>query len=545
MIPGSDGLAVGSVLPFLVVVLPTVAALVVYRSSRSRVRGVVSLGTTGLTFALLGWMVIDAGTNRIHRFDGPQIAPNVPIELGGDTVGLLFAVTTAGVYSLTVPYAIHRLRRGRIDGERRILACLMASQAVALGAALANNLLILFVFLELLVLTTYPLIAHAEDDGARRAGYAYLAYGFTGGLLVLIGTRLMYLKADTISFVDGGLAHIGAAAVSNSVTLHLALILFVLGFAIKAAVVPFHSWFVHAKTADTPIYGSVFAVVVLNAGMLGIVRVVVDPFGTAPVATALLLVLGMVTIGVAGTMSLGMERGRERFAYLAIASGGVPLVGLGGLSGEGRWMVLAFIPLYSVGLLAGFLACADLERSRSTWDRQPNPLTMIVLGLAAMWLVSVIGLAAIGVVWQLLSITPAIVWVPATVSLVYVTFVHAIGLWPAIRGLRSHRSIPVDAIDVDRFTTITGWGPFDRAVNDCYRVMTAGGRWGSRIASAAMEAVRNPDTTLERTIPTRLRPWYTRRRRRTPGLTGAKLTMDGSIYVIVVALTIALILGLR
>lgn len=552
MIPGSELSHHDSLAPLLVVTMPTLAALVVYRSSRPFVRFCISFGTTIATGTLLGWMALGLVRGRVHRFSGSEIVPNVTIELAADPLGLLFAITAVGVYLGGVVFTSRQLRRRHLTGGARIYACFMASQAGAIGAALAGNLLVLFFFLEVLTLTTYPLIAHSEDRASRRAGYTYLAYGFGGGMSVLIGTRVIFAEVNSITFVPGGLPALSANVANDPWLLRMAFFLLVVGLGTKAAIVPLHSWFVRARVTGTPIFGSVFAIVVLNAGMLGVFRIVLDLFGLSSTIdlglAVLLLMTGVVTAAVAGTMAIAVERLRDRFAYLAIASGGVPLVGLTALEPVAQTVVIAFVPMYSAGLLVGFLSLAAIELNQiqsSLWNRHSH-FSSKTLGLSSLWLIVLVGLVSSAILFLVYTSAMSSLWLLlATAALLVTTLSHAMGLWPALLGLYRSTKGREQALDITRYPTTTGWTTIDVVVEEFYRGMAAVGVRGELIAVKSMYAIRYPNNAIERSLPTTVVPWYRNRRWRTMGMTGVKLSTEGSIYVIVTVLTFVLIVGLR
>jgi len=145
----------------------------------------------------------------------------------------------------------------------------------AVGVALSGNLVTMYIFYEILTVSTYPLVAHEQSPEALFAGRKYLAYLLTGGTFLLGAIALTYSIAGTTDFRPGGI-FTGTMA-SRSMFLIL-FVLFIIGF-MKAAYMPFHSWLPTAMVAPTPVSALLHAVAVVKAGVFGIVRTVAFIYG--------------------------------------------------------------------------------------------------------------------------------------------------------------------------------------------------------------------------------------------------------------------------
>jgi multicomponent Na+:H+ antiporter subunit D len=143
-----------------------------------------------------------------------------------------------------------------------------------MGVAFSGNLFTLYMFYELLSLSTYPLVTHHQDEEARASGRRYLVYllGSSVGL-VLPAMVWLYNRFGTLDFVPGGFVGRGVTGMEAWV-----VFLFLFGFA-KAAVMPFHSWLPAAMVAPTPVSALLHAVAVVKAGAFSLVRVILYVFG--------------------------------------------------------------------------------------------------------------------------------------------------------------------------------------------------------------------------------------------------------------------------
>jgi NADH-quinone oxidoreductase subunit L/multicomponent Na+:H+ antiporter subunit D len=299
-----------SVLPLAAVAVPAVAVLSILASgARPNLReawtGLAALGTLGVVVALV--LSPTTHVTPLGSFAG------IEVGLRADAAGLLFALLASTLWVATAAYSVGYMRGLGEGNQTRFFAAFAASIAATMGVALAADLLTLFVFYELLTLATYPLVAHAGDEGARRAGRTYLAYTLGGGVLAFGGILLVQFGAGALAFVPGG---IDALATADPTLGRAAFGLLVAGFGVKAAVVPFHAWLPAAMVAPTPVSGLLHAVAVVKSGAFAVTRSVLYVFGpetagdlgvALPLAVA--AALTMVLAGVVGLRQDNLKRG--------------------------------------------------------------------------------------------------------------------------------------------------------------------------------------------------------------------------------------------
>jgi multicomponent Na+:H+ antiporter subunit D len=160
----------------------------------------------------------------------------------------------------------------------------------------SGNLLTLFVFYEVLTLSTYPLVTHAGTDAAKKGGRVYLGILLSTSIVFLlfavVGT---WTVAGTLDFKAGGVFD----GSESKLVLGVLLVLFCYGIG-KAAIMPFHRWLPAAMVAPTPVSALLHAVAVVKAGVFSILKVVIYIFGLDTLAdlpaTDLMLYIGAATI---------------------------------------------------------------------------------------------------------------------------------------------------------------------------------------------------------------------------------------------------------
>lgn len=248
-----------------------------------------------------------------------QLTPQAWIEFRVDAAGVLYAATAALLWFLALIYAFGYLHGPNLP---RVFATLMACLAAAMGVAFAANLLSFFVFYELLSVLTYVLVVHEETPAALAAGLKYLGFVLVGGSLVLCGVLLTFAVGGDLTFVGGGVLPADAATVSLLITFAC----FVLGFGVKAALMPLHGWVPDAHPAAPAPCSALLSGVMVAAGSFGLIRVVFEVFGVGLLRDLGVMPwlggLASVTVVLGAVLALGQDDLKRRLAYSTISQMG-------------------------------------------------------------------------------------------------------------------------------------------------------------------------------------------------------------------------------
>ena len=383
---------VTSLRPLFAVLVSAVAIPVILSlKARPNVREGVTLLVAGTKFAIVASMVpgVLSGTEYVTTIG--EFGSGLSLVLRADTLGILFGLLASLLWVVTSFYSIGYMRGLDEHAQSRYFASFAASLASAVGVAFGANLLTLFVFYELLTVSTYPLVTHDETDGARAAGRKYLTYTFGGGVAVLGGTVLVFFLTGTTAFTPGG---IEALATADPTLARAAFALLAAGFGVKAALMPVHSWLPDAMVAPTPVSGLLHAVAVVKSGVFGIARVVLDVFGTGTMAelgVALpLAAIAAVTLLTASVIALRKDNLKRRLAYSTISQLSYIVLGLALLEGEALVGGLLHIPAHAFMKLTLFFCAGAIHVETHTDDisdmagiGRRMPLTMAAFGVAA------------------------------------------------------------------------------------------------------------------------------------------------------------------
>ena len=219
----------------------------------------------------------DFMSSSIDIFD---IFTNIGISLGLEPISFVFIIMVNSLWLVATLYSYGYMRTNNEKRLGNFFSFFAIAIGCANGAALSSNLLTLFIFYELLTVSTYPLVTHKGDEQSKQSGRKYL--------LILLGTSLcfflpamgyVYYLSGNLDFVAGGLLTTTLSGMEvNNVAISILLVLFIFGIS-KAAVMPFHSWLPAAMVAPTPVSALLHAVAVVKVGVFSIIKVLVYIFG--------------------------------------------------------------------------------------------------------------------------------------------------------------------------------------------------------------------------------------------------------------------------
>ena len=278
---------------------------------------------TLLTAGSLGLIVI---TLYRRMQDGAALAlqlaeplPGLPLRLEIEPLGMLFALVASVLWLITSIYSIGYMRAHHEKNQTRFYALFAVAIGSTMGVAFAGNLFTLFLWYEVLTVSTYPLVAHAGTPEARRGARTYVTIllGTSIGLQ-LLAILITYSFTGTLDFREGGIL----AGKIDTAWAGLLFALFVFGIG-KAAVMPFHLWLPSAMVAPTPVSALLHAVAVVKAGVFTVLKVTVYIFGTDFIlqsgASDWLVWFAGATILFASLVAMTKDNLKARLAYSTVS----------------------------------------------------------------------------------------------------------------------------------------------------------------------------------------------------------------------------------
>jgi NADH-quinone oxidoreductase subunit N len=350
---------------------------------RPRVRRDVLAGLTLATVGLAAWFTFDLHTKRAVAMQGTFVV---------DGVALFAKLILLSTCAMTVVISYHYLSRRRIHRGEYYPLLLFATAGMTLLAA-ANDLLLVFLALEVLSLSLYVLAGFARrDDTSQESAMKYFLLGAFSSAFLLYGIAIMYGATNTTS-----ISRISAVAASSSPRLvFTAMALLAIGFCFKVAAVPFHMWTPDVyQGAPTSVTGFM-AAGTKTAGFAALLRVFLVALGPLqwdwrPV----LWFVAVLTMVVGSVVAITQTDIKRLLAYSSIAHAGYVLVAVIAASNEGTAAALFYLLVYAfmtLGAFAMVIASAPSGRERlslSDWtgigQRHPvfaGAMTLFLLSLA-------------------------------------------------------------------------------------------------------------------------------------------------------------------
>ncbi|MGH3711844.1 MAG: complex I subunit 4 family protein [Micromonosporaceae bacterium] len=302
-------------------------------------------------------------------------------------------------------------------GGKNLVALLLIIEVGIVGVFLALDLVLFFVFFEIVLLPMYAVIAVWGGPGRQAAARKFVLYTLFGSVLLLVGVFTVVAAAGTADLVE--LSGAGGAGIGRGVQI-AAFVLLALAFAVKSPLWPLHTWLPDAHT-EAPTVGSVIlAGVLLKMGTYGLIRVVaVVPEGAQALAPVL-GILAVAAILIGSLVCLAQTELKRLIAYSSVGHMGFVLLGIATLTATG--FQAALIGNIAHGVITGllfFLAGAIKDRF-GTGDltelgglRERMPLLAGILGFAA---IASLGLPGLAGFW-------------GEAFAVYAAIAHGGGLW--------------------------------------------------------------------------------------------------------------------
>ncbi len=312
--------------------LPLVASPVVYLagriSSRLGASAAPARWLSALTLAVAAiplWFVASAVLT----------SGSVSLEVGAislrmDGVGLILAATVLALTFLVSLFSVPYLRDE--EGEEKHYALLVSMAGTMVGLGCANDLFNLWVWFEAMAVTSFLLVAfYREQRGALEAGVKYLVQSAVGSAFVVTGIALVFARTGTLDLqqIAAGLA------TPLPLPLVVAGALFLIGFGVKAALVPLHTWLPDAHSQAPSGISAMLSGVVIEAGLVAMLRSLGCLAPMSATWGALLLAFGALNMVVGNLMALRQTQVKRMFAYSSVSHLGYMLVGFGVAVGYG------------------------------------------------------------------------------------------------------------------------------------------------------------------------------------------------------------------
>jgi len=245
--------------------------------------------------------------------------PPIGITLSMDMLSLFFSTLISISLLLIVAYSIGFI--GHHEGKYYVLLFLI--WAAMHGIVLTGDIFNLDVFLELLLITSAPLVAFKRNRNGTEAAIKYMFYGTIGGLFVFIGVVLVYFNLGTLNF-----AHISQNFGSLSLYIQKTIaFFFLIGIFIKMGIFPFHFWLSKAHSACPSSISALLSGVIVKVYVYVFIRLFWNVIGFDVLVAAgldhIILVIALISSIIGHVMALYENDIKRTLAYSTVANLGL------------------------------------------------------------------------------------------------------------------------------------------------------------------------------------------------------------------------------
>lgn len=309
-------------LPLLILSASSILVYVIGRLSRSRsLTGLVAFA------ALLGaGHAVYQTQNPLNvgaELRWPLMHSAITAYLRADPLGGLLAAAAIALSALVALYSMRYMHKPNI-GKFYALLLLMTTGMVGIG--FAGDLFSLFVFFEVMSIASFVLVAFEREKWEPvEAGVKYLVISTAGSLLALLGIALIYTYTNSLdlSLIPGLLM-----ARTGSPELLAIVALLVVGFGVKAALVPMHTWLPDAHSAAPSGISAMLSGIVIEAGLIAMLKSLIA-VRADEIGGLLFAVLALATMFVGNLVALRQGDLKRMLAYSSVAQMGYIFMGVG------------------------------------------------------------------------------------------------------------------------------------------------------------------------------------------------------------------------
>jgi proton-translocating NADH-quinone oxidoreductase chain N len=274
--------------------------------------------------------------------------PPFCINLVVGPLGIFLTLLISVIGLLVSIYAVSYIKEEPTQKYHMLFLLLMVG---AIGIVLTGDVFNLFVFFEILCISSYALVAYNKDKEGTEAAMKYLIQGSVGSSFVLIGVALLYGLFGTLNMAD-----IASRIASAEPTyLFVSLAFLFTGFGIEAAIFPLNAWLPDAHSSAPSSISAILSGIAIKTGVYGIARMIFTIFNADGILT-LIGFLGLLTLLVGEMSAFRQDDIKRLLAYSSIGQIGLIVFALGIATSLGVFACLFQIVSHALAKALLFLA---------------------------------------------------------------------------------------------------------------------------------------------------------------------------------------------
>jgi multicomponent Na+:H+ antiporter subunit D len=312
------------ILPYFVITPLFAAFLITLIAGKKDIWGItISIATEAVMLVLALYSFITyQGQILVYEMGARKVPYGICLVQDSLTCFMMITVSLISLTSLI--YSIQYIRH--LDSTWRFYTLFMLLVSGMNGVIMTGDLFNLFVFMEIALLSAFALVAYGAQAEEFEASFKYAIMGGISSSVILIGIAIIYSSTSALTM----------AKIAQQIPfINIKLMywiggLFLAGFFLKAAAVPFHAWLPDAhSSAPAPISSMLSGVFIKVLGVYALIRIVYIIFGAPAVFLKAFLVFGAVSILIGGLLSINQWDMKRLLAYSSISQVGYILLGLG------------------------------------------------------------------------------------------------------------------------------------------------------------------------------------------------------------------------
>ena len=343
----------------LAVFLPLVGAAIMmaFPKTDEQIHKVIALGTSLVVAAIGVVLMIDFDYDAADTMQWAVTHDWIDViktqySVGIDGMSLPLVLLTMLITPLCIIYSWNHFPEPH--NPKAFLILILVLHTGMIGTFVARDLVLFFVFFEVVLLPMFFMIAVWGGEERKYASLKFFLFTLFGSALMLVSFLALFFLSGGETFSITGLAD---AVVSEGVSRNAQLWIFggmLLGFGIKVPMFPFHTWLPDAHTQAPTVGSVILAAVLLKLGTYGFVRIAVPILPEAAVAWApwigLLAVIGIIYGALGCLAQTDMKR---LIAFSSVAHMGFVMLGIATLTDFG--INAAIFGMVAHGLITGML----------------------------------------------------------------------------------------------------------------------------------------------------------------------------------------------
>jgi multicomponent Na+:H+ antiporter subunit D len=385
--------------------------------------------------ALLFLLVYAAITGRHLIAGGPVLQQlswfgepvAIRLALDGFSLFMLLAIAVVGLAAclFSIDYMEH------YGAKANYYALFLVMVAGMNGLVLATDLFSVYLFMEVAAVASYALVAFGLGQDELEAAFKYLMLSVVATAFILASVAVIFGMTGSLDFagVAKALQEINAGAAVG-----VASAFFLVGFGLKAALIPFHAWLPDAHpSAPAPISAVLSGLLIKVSGIYAMTRIFLNVFGLTPALSTVLMSLGTLSMVVAAFLALGQKDMKRMLAYSSISQVGYIVLGIG--IGTPLGIAGGLFHLFNHALAKGLLFLTSGSVQQSTGTRNLDemgglakrmPITAATNLVGAL---SIVGIPPLNGFWSKLIIIIALIQAGHPVFALIAVLTSVLTLW--------------------------------------------------------------------------------------------------------------------